>query len=732
MATCSSCRSKHVNLIEQCYPGKEGGTTPRSSELSYLTFYANSRPAKLSKVGSYIQKKVNKDIRKGRKENNQVSLRILKALIQSCYGDLNIFSKCLVNVFCKLLDTRDIDLIDLTCETFIVFCNYNDGSTLGIDVNFTQDYEALLKKFSSFCDYSNDDTSFELKMKYIGQRGIQAAVTSQALVSSNYKQQLGILLSPLMDVLTSTVKLSTDSTDGTIDIRESALNNNKLGDSYIQLIATHTLTILFNKLTGHYVRVTLGLLFDYMNRHKKWWPSDLSVSIMTIVVDSTQSQYRQLFLSEILQQLDPEEIMSDKQTALVCIIDAVLNASTPLLGVSVLEVLNSLFTLLVKAARYSSEEDKQRSTIIQKGLIHSIEGLASHTYYDNQLSDMAGYLVSKLKPHTTLSSVDHLPILEYRHLVLSCLDTIPSLPLDSFNNGMGLLEDKDPQTRLLFCKSLYQKIQTNSSQKSTVFLDRLLQAMYNWIQLPNLNLTDIRFFFAFSCILHPMFGMQATIMLVSLLFKVQEWVQEQDLQKQWVIQSLILAWLGKAAEFHQLESLVEYLGQFEQLTLDLTEKPLMEIELTKPLPSIEETKPPMWIDRSRIAEIISSESRLREEQDTHGLELEAKLFAEWGSETLMKHSTRLIQGPNDSKPKLSSPWEQAPIGKTSNERRGSIKVSTLKEVLVTQTNEDSDSTTQASSSPSEHKPSLNALLTELKLPPNNTATFSLVNPPYKT
>lgn len=98
----------------------------------------------------------------------------------------------------------------------------------------------------------------------------------------------------------------------------------------------------------------------------------------------------------------------------------------------------------------------------------------------------------------------------------------------------------------------------------------------------------------------------------------------------------------------------------------------------------------------------------------------------------MKHSTRLIQGPNDSKPKLSSPWEQAPIGKISNERRGSIKVSTLKEVLVTQTNEDSDSTTQASSSPSEHKPSLNALLTELKLPPNNTTTFSLVKPPYKT
>lgn len=59
----------HATLIDNCYPlKKEAGTKPRSSELSYLTFYASSRPAKLTKVGSYIQKKVVKDIRKGRKK----------------------------------------------------------------------------------------------------------------------------------------------------------------------------------------------------------------------------------------------------------------------------------------------------------------------------------------------------------------------------------------------------------------------------------------------------------------------------------------------------------------------------------------------------------------------------------------------------------------------------------------------------------------------------------------
>lgn len=98
---------------------------------------------------------------------------------------------------------------------------------------------------------------------------------------------------------------------------------------------------------------------------------------------------------------------------------------------------------------------------------------------------------------------------------------------------------------------------------------------------------------------------------------------------------------------------------------------------------------------------------------------------------LVKHGTRLIQGSNSAKPKLSNPWEHELLEKPRNDKRESIKVAMLKEALSTQPNDDSDSTTQASSNPSEHKPSLNALLTELKLPLSNP-TISLVNPPYKS
>lgn len=59
---------KHATLINNCYPEKEGEKGPRSSELSYLVFYASSRPVKLTKVGLFLEKKVERDAARNRKQ----------------------------------------------------------------------------------------------------------------------------------------------------------------------------------------------------------------------------------------------------------------------------------------------------------------------------------------------------------------------------------------------------------------------------------------------------------------------------------------------------------------------------------------------------------------------------------------------------------------------------------------------------------------------------------------
>lgn len=121
------------------------------------------------------------------------------------------------------------------------------------------------------------------------------------------------------------------------------------------------------------------------------------------------------------------------------------------------------------------------------------------------------------------------------------------------------------------------------------------------------------------------------------------------------------------------------------------------------------------------------------------------------------HTTRkkIFVEMNEAKPKLSSPWEHADLirstaATTTEERKDSIRVATLKEALVAQNNAaageddlDSESTqTNSLSTHSRHAATttsaksgqqidMSALLNELNLPPNAQSTVSLVNPPYK-
>jgi hypothetical protein len=122
----------------------------------------------------------------------------------------------------------------------------------------------LLKKFASFCNYTNDDQSHAMQMRYIGHRAVQAAVTSGALQSSsNFKTQSRILFPPLIITLASAPQdKSFSNNDGSIDIRDSALDNQNINNTVIELLAAHTISILFNKVTGPSVRLSLVPLFE--------------------------------------------------------------------------------------------------------------------------------------------------------------------------------------------------------------------------------------------------------------------------------------------------------------------------------------------------------------------------------------------------------------------------------------------------------------------------------------
>jgi hypothetical protein len=133
----------------------------------------------------------------------------------------------------------------------------------------------------------------------------------------------------------------------------------------------------------------------------------------------------------VLQQIDSlqPKYNIEKHASLISILDTILNANIPLVGISVLEVLNSLFIHLIKSVQdfkgLKEESEGELEYTIQHGLAHSIGGLASQTYYLNQLNDITGYIISKLRVNnTSIDIVDGLPIEEYRTVVLKCLDLV--------------------------------------------------------------------------------------------------------------------------------------------------------------------------------------------------------------------------------------------------------------------------------------------------------------------
>jgi hypothetical protein len=153
---------------------------------------------------------------------------------------------------------------------------------------------------------------------------------------------------------------------------------------------------------------------------------------MILVLESLQPQFRYLLVSEILQQIELIETQNneEKHASLVCALNAILNANTPLVGISILEVLNSLFNHLIQTVKggesmLSSSEpadpDTQLDYTIQQGLLNSIGGLASQTYYVNQLNDITGYIITKL---CTVQDTNGFSVKQYRKVVLKCLEAV--------------------------------------------------------------------------------------------------------------------------------------------------------------------------------------------------------------------------------------------------------------------------------------------------------------------
>jgi hypothetical protein len=213
------------------------------------------------------------------------------------------------------------------------------------------------------------------------------------------------------------------------------------------------------------------------------------------------------------------------------------------------------------------------------------------------------------------------------------------------------IEINEKQDKLTDC--LYSKYPEHLANTiDTTFINRLVLSMLDWVTISDFNMTDLQFLYAFLCLLNRKFGIDATVMIVPLVFKIQHLIQEDNITlytRQYAIESALVSWFIMTAEFYHIEPLLQYINTIKESRGSLPDDAIWtesiddsvfdteQLELF-PIPKEDsEIKANhVWIDRSTVVELISKEGNLRDETDTHGLELEAKLFAEWGSEAFCR------------------------------------------------------------------------------------------------
>ncbi|SGZ40759.1 uncharacterized protein HGUI_02959 [Hanseniaspora guilliermondii] len=145
---------KHQRIVTQCYPkGKKNfEKQPKSSELSYLLYYCNSRRTKLKKVSIFLHKKAQKDIRSKKVGDVYVTIIILSKIIESCKENLAVYFDDFISIIFDILKvqlfTKDEYILNGIVHFLETLCENMDNALI------TNDQTEKLEKFLKIFFYS--------------------------------------------------------------------------------------------------------------------------------------------------------------------------------------------------------------------------------------------------------------------------------------------------------------------------------------------------------------------------------------------------------------------------------------------------------------------------------------------------------------------------------------------------------------------------------------------------
>lgn len=453
----------------QCYPaGKNTDKRPNPSELSYLLYYVSTRRAKLTKVGLFLDQKAQSDVYKGRAGNVQVTLDIVKNIIERCPDDLNLLAKNVVSILEAVLSSKDVSLSTHAIPVFDSFCRAHDNVLLRGDQLYVKSFQHLFANYIALAKGSTTGPNL-LQWRLVGIEAIKSLAASVAVSVPILTEQIDASISILLSCLATNnnnlnlIAIQKEVADAEQN-RRTSMHLERKAETDLAYAAMEAFYRFFDTTsTGLLKRFTTNVILFILNQRP---PVQWSNMLLEVAATSAPVQSRFAVLTELVDYLATISVNKlDQVLTLVEPISFLLSSSVNMVGLSVIDVLRSLLHVQANILRCYSLQSlpngKPSPNAVLLALKKCMAALASHIYYAAQVSDMISEILARChhpsrhglasgvvtpmrsslpKDRDSFNHTEKTSILNPIFLI-SCFDIIGSILLMSLGNPAGIDRD---------------------------------------------------------------------------------------------------------------------------------------------------------------------------------------------------------------------------------------------------------------------------------------------------
>eukprot|EP01117_Protostelium_nocturnum_P006691 TRINITY_DN2410_c0_g1_i1.p1 TRINITY_DN2410_c0_g1~~TRINITY_DN2410_c0_g1_i1.p1 ORF type:complete len:681 (+),score=285.23 TRINITY_DN2410_c0_g1_i1:29-2044(+) len=508
-------QTKGLKLVKEIYPPQEESEI-NVNQLDALLKFLSMNPDKIFDVGKYLEKRVGKELHRGRYGFVLVSMDALNSMLRECHSNLlNFYSNSVASILLKLysLDTQKAstaiqayNMKVVATQTFARLMKARNG----YNIESTTDLNVFVRHFVEMINNKAADPDTKAIIRDCGFKGLLSYIVNLEDIDNfiaNYVDVVPDEKSNVINTLLTTLSThesplkvsSLEEIEGIINSmaiptaylsgsRHIAPNPQNDSQSLNKIVPSHQIAFdclqqLGCNSSAISTKSLLTSIFGYLHSNQMWNRPEFVRNCIRAV--SSKAVHTQITALQLLLQLDraegfvdAAEVPATKTLIVNALISFFSDESSPSGNASepMIEILLPLIRHLQKSAELgeknaaeNAEKKESSQQKLQKKIIHCIGKLSRRVSDPSEKIESISYLMTKVEQKRGQVTVQHL-LLEAVVQIFEQLKELPPLrviPPETVDALVSLSNEEDQTTRQIVLNIFIPLLNPNIQYRST-------------------------------------------------------------------------------------------------------------------------------------------------------------------------------------------------------------------------------------------------------------------------